>query len=183
MFRGLDLELAEGSCLALTGVNGSGKSTLLRCLYGVQDPTEGSVTVDGQPPDERRPEFRRAVSVLFDDSALFGEYTPAQHFELLGVEEPDHDLPDVPSRQLSAGQQRRLLLRGAFARPHRLLLLDEPERAVDAAGREWLAGMVKAAKAAGAAVVIASHFPPLVQAVADQFVDLDEAGGTAERTR
>ncbi|MBM7770827.1 ABC-type multidrug transport system ATPase subunit [Actinokineospora baliensis] len=172
LFRDLDLAVPGGGCLALTGDNGSGKSTLLRCLYGLQDPTEGAVTVAGRAPDESDTGFRREVSVLLDDSALFDEFTPAQHFDLLGVAEPDHGLPDVPARGLSAGQRRRLLLLGAFTKPHRVLLLDEPERAVDAAGRTWLAGMIKEAKAAGAAVVLASHFPPLVDAVADQVIHL-----------
>ncbi len=174
LFHDLDLDLHRGQCLALTGENGSGKSTLLRCLYGLQEPTEGKVLVSGQKPDERDADFRALVSVLLDDSALFEEYTPAQHFDLLGVAAPEHDLPQVPARQLSAGQRRRLLLLGAVARPHRLLLLDEPERAVDAAGRAWLARLVSGAKANGSAVVIASHFPPLVTAVADLVLDLDD---------
>jgi len=45
LFRDLDLSVARGECLALTGANGSGKSTLLRCLYGTQPPTEGKVFV------------------------------------------------------------------------------------------------------------------------------------------
>ncbi|WP_228771617.1 ABC transporter ATP-binding protein [Actinokineospora iranica] len=171
LFRGLDLTVSAGECVALTGANGAGKSTLLRCLYGTQELTEGDVTVDGRVPDEREVGFRKSVSVLMDDSALFDEFTPGQHFDLLGVS-PEHRLPEVPAFQLSAGQRRRLLLLGALARPHRLLLLDEPERALDAAGRMWLAGLVKDAKAAGSAVVVASHFPPLVEAVADQVIDL-----------
>ncbi|SES27947.1 ABC transporter ATP-binding protein [Actinokineospora terrae] len=172
LFRDLDLAVARGRCLALTGENGSGKSTLLRCLYGVQDPTEGTVEVAGRTPDETDAAFRRDVSVLFDDSAVFDEFTPGQHFDLLGGGQPAHDLPEVPARGLSAGQRRRLLLLGALTKPHKVLLLDEPERAVDAAGRDWLKQMVNAAKGAGSAVVLASHFPPLVDAVADEVIDL-----------
>ncbi|WP_104479436.1 ATP-binding cassette domain-containing protein [Actinokineospora auranticolor] len=172
LFRELDLAVPAGSCLALVGPNGAGKSTLLRCLYGTQDATEGTLRVDGQKPDERSAPFRRSVSVLMDDSALFDEYTPRQHFEMLGVEEPEHGLPEVPARGLSAGQRRRLLLLGAFTREHRVLLLDEPERAVDAAGREWLAGLINDTKGRGSTVVLASHFSPLVDAVADYVVEL-----------
>ncbi|WP_158879509.1 ABC transporter ATP-binding protein [Amycolatopsis anabasis] len=187
LFRELDLVVGEGECAVLTGPNGAGKSTLLRCLYGSQAPTEGTVTVCGTPPDERSPAFRRRVSVLLDDSALFDELTPRQHLDLLlrsfpGVEvqaDPgrllafaglDHRI-DVPAGQLSAGQRRRLLLLGCVARPHEVLLLDEPERALDAEGREWLADLITESTRAGAAVVAASHFRPLVDQVADSIVD------------
>ncbi|MGW5051083.1 ABC transporter ATP-binding protein [Actinokineospora sp. NPDC004072] len=170
LFRGLDLAVEPGECLAVTGENGSGKSTLLHCLYGLQEPTEGTVAVAGRKPDEREPEFRRAVSVVLDDSALFEEYTPAQHLQLLGL--PDTTgLPDVPAVEMSAGQRRRLLLTGALRRDCRVLLLDEPERALDARARQWLAEVIAEAKAS-AAVVIASHHRPLVDAVADQVVEL-----------
>ncbi|GAA4414562.1 ATP-binding cassette domain-containing protein [Actinokineospora soli] len=170
LFRDLDLTVDAGECLAVVGDNGSGKSTLLHCLYGTQEPTEGTVTVAGMPPDERAAEFRRAVSVVLDDSALFDEYTPGQHLQLLGV--PDTtDLPDVPAFEMSAGQRRRLLLMGALRRDHEVLLLDEPERALDAGARRWLAEVIGEAKRS-AAVVIASHHLPLVERVADRVVTL-----------
>ncbi|UVS82528.1 ATP-binding cassette domain-containing protein [Actinokineospora sp. UTMC 2448] len=170
LFRGLDLAVEAGECLAVTGDNGSGKSTLLHCLYGVQDLTEGVVTVAGRRPDERDREFRRAVSVVLDDSALFEEYTPEQHLQLLGLADTTA-LPDIPAVEMSAGQRRRLLLTGALRREHSVLLLDEPERALDATARAWLADVITEAKAS-AAVVIASHNGPLVERVADQVVEL-----------
>jgi ABC-2 type transport system ATP-binding protein len=189
LFRALDLELAAGQCLALTGVNGTGKSTLLRCLYGAQPVDEGDLRVAGTVPDERAVDFRHEVSVLLDDSTVFDELSPRQHLELLLRSYPDATVPgdlaadllapaglggrvDVPAGVLSAGQRRRLLLLGAVARPHRLLLLDEPERALDSDGRDWLAGLVLDACAAGAAVVLASHHRPLVDAVADLVLEL-----------
>ena len=170
LFRGLDLNVERGQCLALVGENGSGKSTLLHTLYGMQEPTEGTVTVAGRTPDERDPDFRRAVSALLDDSALFDEYTPEQHMQMIGLAYPT-GLPDIPAGQMSAGQRRRLLLTGAIQRDHDVLLLDEPERALDVQARRWLAGVVAEAKQT-AAVVIASHHGALVDAVADQVVEL-----------
>jgi ABC-type multidrug transport system ATPase subunit len=189
LFRELDMDVPIGRSVALTGPNGSGKSTLLRCLYGMQPPTQGRITVFGTAPDERSADFRRTVSVLLDDSALFEEFSPRQHLELLLRSFPgaatttdivaewlapaglDHRA-DVPAGSLSAGQRRRLLLLGCVARPHRLLLLDEPERALDTAGLDWLAGLVRARTAAGAAVVLASHSERLIDACADDEVNL-----------
>ncbi len=184
LFRGLDLRVRPGECVAVVGGNGTGKSTLLRCLYGDQLVDEGTVLVDGAPPDERSAAFRRSVSALLDDSDVFDELTPRQHVELLagthGIDgEPDALLDgvglaeraDVPVGLLSAGQRRRLLLLGATARPHSVLLLDEPERALDAAGKRWLAQLLGEARDR-AAVVVCTHHPPLVRAVADRVLEL-----------
>jgi ABC-2 type transport system ATP-binding protein len=185
LFRGLDLEVADGECLTLAGPNGSGKSTLLHCFYGLRRPTEGTVEVAGREPDERDVRFRREVAVLLDDSDFFAELSPRQHLELLlGTFDADQDdvdywlddaglgeRADVHAYHLSAGQRRRLLLLGAIARPHRVLLLDEPERALDVQGKEWLAEIVKAERDLGRTVVLATHHPPLLD-VADHVVRL-----------
>jgi ABC-2 type transport system ATP-binding protein len=191
LFRGIDLRVRPGECAAVVGANGTGKSTLLRCLYGDEQVTEGTVLVDGAPPDERSAEFRRAVSVVPDDSDPSAELTARQHLESLaathGIDgEPDalldaaglDERADVPLDLLSAGQRRRLLLLGATARPHSVLLIDEPERALDAEGRRWLVGLLGAARSR-AAVVITSHHPPLVRAVADKVLELAGPGQTA----
>ncbi|OLR90933.1 ABC transporter ATP-binding protein [Actinokineospora bangkokensis] len=167
----LDLRVPAGSCAALLGDNGTGKTTLLRACHGEQELTEGALTVDGRVPDERDPAFRAVVSVLFDDSALFDALTPRQHLDALGLD-LDPELPDTPAYTLSSGQRRKLLLLGALRREHRVLLLDEPERALDATARRWLADEVVAAKGRGAAVVLTTHDQRLVERVADVVVDL-----------
>lgn len=185
LFDDLDFTVDPGECAAIVGPNGVGKSTLMRCFYGMQKPQRGRVLVDGKLPDERDVEFRRKVSVLFDDSDFFAELTPLQHLELLsgsfGADLGDHQelLRDaglgermrVTAGHFSAGQRRRLLLLGVTARPHRLLLLDEPERALDTAGKEWLVELIARSTAAGAAVVVATHHPPLLEA-ADSTLEL-----------
>ncbi|GAB3458725.1 ABC transporter ATP-binding protein [Actinophytocola sediminis] len=184
LFRDLNLDLPAGSCLVLAGANGSGKSTLLSCLYGLRHPTEGTVEVAGREPDERDPHFRRDVAVLLDDSDLFAELSTRQHLELLlesfdAPDDPDDWLraaglgerADVHAYHLSAGQRRRLLLLGAIARPHQVLLLDEPERALDVQGKEWLADIVAAERDQGRTIVLATHHPPLLD-LADQVITL-----------
>jgi ABC-type multidrug transport system ATPase subunit len=184
LFEGLDLDIGAGECLVLAGRNGSGKSTLLHLLYGLRAPSAGTVEVAGQVPDERDTAFRRAVAVLLDDSEVFVELSPRQHLELLlGTFDTDMDVDgwlaraglaeraDVHAYYLSAGQRRRLLMLGAVARPHDVLLLDEPERALDAAGKEWLADIVAQERELGRTVVIATHHPPLTE-VADHVVRL-----------
>lgn len=185
LFQDLDLDVGAGECLVLAGHNGSGKSTLLHLLYGTRSPSAGTVEVAGRTPDERDTAFRRQVAVLLDDSELFVELSPRQHLELLlstfdaDTSEVDDWLSyaglderaDVHAYYLSAGQRRRLLLLGAIARPHDVLLLDEPERALDTQGKEWLAEVVRHEREEGRAVVLATHHPPLTD-VADHVVRL-----------
>jgi len=185
LFEDLDFEVEAGECAVIAGPNGVGKSTLLRCLYGTQTPQRGRVVVAGGKPDERDFSFRRKVSVLFDDSDFFAELTPLQHLELLegsfGGDLGDHgalladaglsERAKVTAGKFSAGQRRRLLLLGATARPHDVLLLDEPERALDVAGKEWLTSLIARSTSAGAAVVVATHHPPLLEA-ADSTLEL-----------
>jgi ABC-2 type transport system ATP-binding protein len=144
--------------------------------------------VAGMPPDERSVEFRRKVSVLLDDSALFDELTPWQHMDLLlrsfpaarGLADVEDLLGaaglsgrlDLPAGALSAGRRRRLLLAAALARPHEVLLMDEPERALDDTGRAWPAELVKNDTAAGAAVIVASHHLSLADEVADSALEI-----------
>ncbi len=184
LFRDLGLAVGAGESMVLAGQNGSGKSTILNLLYGTRQATEGTIEVVGRVPDERDAGFRRQVSVLLDDSELFVELSPRQHLELLvNTYGGDRDVEgwldyagladraDVHAYYLSAGQRRRLLLAGAIARPHDVLLLDEPERALDTQGKEWLTDVVRHERAEGVAVVLASHHPPLTE-VADHVVRL-----------
>lgn len=185
LFDDLDFEVAAGECAVIVGPNGVGKSTLLRCLYGMQSPQRGRVVVAGGKPDERDFAFRRKVSVLFDDSDFFAELTPIQHLELLegsfGTDLGDFgelladaglsERAKVTAGKFSAGQRRRLLLLGATVRPHEVLLLDEPERALDVDGKAWLTSLIARSTSAGAAVVVATHHPPLLEA-ADSVLEL-----------
>jgi ABC-2 type transport system ATP-binding protein len=185
LFQDLDLRVEAGECLVLAGRNGSGKSTVLHLLYGLRAPAAGTIEVAGHTPDERDVRFRQKVAVLLDDSELFVELSPRQHLELLlGTFDADltdvdgwlahaglAERADVHAYYLSAGQRRRLLLLGAIARPHDVLLLDEPERALDHQGKTWLEEVVQQERDLGRTVVIATHHPPLTD-VADHVVRL-----------
>jgi heme ABC exporter ATP-binding subunit CcmA len=177
----IDLDLAAGEAAALVGPNGSGKTTLLRCVVGIDRPDEGEIRLDGRPVDESQAWFRTEVASVLDDVDFFADLSVIEHLELLayahgaadagvadevlgalGLESARDQVPIT----LSSGQRRRLALASCFVRPRRLIVLDEPEQRLDTAGRAWLAGQLEAEKAAGRAVLLASHDPQLVAAVA-----------------
>lgn len=180
--------LKAGQCLALVGPNGAGKSTLLRCLVGHQRPSRGEFWLDGEQIDEISPRFRRDVASVLDDLDFFPDLTVLEHLDLLarahGVEDADEVVDAVLGElgvqgaadqfpaTLSSGQRRRVALATALVRPHRLLVLDEPEQRLDADGRSWLQNRLRAAREAGVAVVIASHDSELVAAIGSRTLEL-----------
>lgn len=185
--NGLDLDVAAGTAVALVGRNGAGKSTVLRCLTGADKPTSGTIELDGQEMDERSPTVRASFAVVMDDMDFFPDLSVVEHLDLFAKA---HRVPDAEALvdevltelglmphagqlpgTLSSGQKRRLALASAFVRPRRLLVLDEPEQRLDTSGLEWLAGRLQREKAEGLGVLMASHSPYLVEAVADRVVD------------
>ncbi|MGC3953586.1 MAG: ABC transporter ATP-binding protein [Propionicimonas sp.] len=185
---GFNLEIRAGEAVALTGRNGAGKSTVLRCVVGAERPDEGTVTVNGITVSETNPEIRRAVATVIDDLDFFPDLSVVEHLDLLarahGIPDPEaavdevlHEVQLVPQSgqlpaTLSSGQRRRLALATAFVRPRSLLILDEPEQRLDTEGVEWLAQRLQAERARGLAILMASHEPALVKAVATREVRL-----------
>ncbi|SES80630.1 ABC transporter ATP-binding protein [Geodermatophilus poikilotrophus] len=186
----VDLRLGPGRALAVVGPNGSGKSTLLRTLVGLLEPLAGTVAFDGAPVDERAAAFRRDVAAVLDDDAFFISLTGREHLLLTarghGVAAAEEavddeveafglgDRADALPSALSSGQRRRLALAAAFVRPARLLVLDEPERRLDAGMRARLAARLGSLRDAGTAVLLASHDADVVATVADEVLVVDD---------
>jgi ABC-2 type transport system ATP-binding protein len=190
VLSGVDLTVTAGKALALRGRNGAGKSTLLRCVTGVDAPTSGTVELDGEPVDERSVRVRRDLAIVLDDMDFFPDLSVIEHLDLFarahGVDDVEQVVDEVLEEvrltpqaaqlpgTLSSGQKRRLALASAFVRPRRLLVLDEPEARLDQAGLVWLTDRLLREKAAGLGILLASHDPDLVAAVADRVHDLDQ---------
>lgn len=185
----LTTDVHAGQALALAGANGAGKSTLLRTLSGRQEPVAGSIRLDGAPADDRSLHYRRNVAAVFDEDAFFPALTVGEHLLMTalghGCADPaaavEQELEffglaghaDVFPHSLSSGQRRRLLLASAFVRPVTLLVLDEPEQRLDQTMRRRLAERMAGCARDGAAILLATHDPLLLAAVADRCVLLD----------
>lgn len=184
----VSFSVAAGSVLAVVGPNGAGKTTLLRCVAGSDRPDAGELLLDGRVMVETEPRVRAAVAAALDDIDFFADLSVIEHLDLLafahsapagvvaevvrelGLEREVDQLPPT----LSSGQRRRLALASCFVRPRQLLILDEPEQRLDETGRRWLRDRLLREKAAGTAVLMASHDPALVDAVADARLELGD---------
>ncbi len=149
--KGIDLEIKKGEFVSLIGHSGCGKSTLLNMIAGLDLPTEGVVTLEGdrvtRPGPERMVVFQNysllpwmtvrenialAVDeVLVDLSKAERQAIVEQHIQLVGLQ---HAV-DKPPSQLSGGMKQRVAIARALAIRPKLLLLDEPFGALDALTR------------------------------------------------
>ena len=175
LLRGLDLQVAAGETVAVLGPSGSGKSTLLKIIAGLEAPDSGQVWLDGRDISALPPHCRQC-GLLFQDFALFPHLNVQDNVAFGLIEQ---GMRSVQARsqvnallkrfgmqahalarvwQLSGGEQQRVALARALITAPRILLLDEPFSALDAALRETLrAEFQQRIAQAGMAVVWVTH--------------------------
>jgi heme ABC exporter ATP-binding subunit CcmA len=188
---GVDLDVAAGEVVLLSGANGSGKTTLLRLLAGLHRLHSGSGIVLGHDLSIDRRGARRAISLLGHETGCYDDLTVRENLRFaVRAAGASADASDavldrvgltaqagVAHGRLSAGQRRRLALAIALARDPRLLLLDEPHAGLDAAGRAVLDAAISSAPDEDRTVILASHELDRTRALAGREVVL--AGGVA----
>jgi ABC-type multidrug transport system ATPase subunit len=152
--------------------------------------TRGQGRVAGCDLVTQRDSVRSRVGLLGHANGLYTDLTVREHVRFwgatVGASADDIDaslermglatrLAGVPVRKLSAGQRRRTALACLIARRAELWLLDEPHAGLDAAGRDELDAVLRAARDAGATMIVASHELDRAGALATRMVDV--AGG------
>ncbi|OJX72566.1 ATP-binding cassette domain-containing protein [Leifsonia sp. 71-9] len=187
VLHAVDLAVQPGSIHALVGENGAGKSTALKILAGLEQPTAGTVTVDGAPAvfSGRASAIRHGIGLVPQQLSLIPELTLAENLVLgqperlarrrragrllreaagsagLPVE------PDVRVRDLGLAQRQLGELAIALAQGARILLLDEPTSALGPFETAALFERVRSLAAAGYAVLLITHRLDEVRLVAD----------------
>ncbi|HET7766666.1 MAG TPA: ABC transporter ATP-binding protein [Burkholderiales bacterium] len=183
VLRGIDLDLAPGCCMGLTGVNGAGKTTLIKCMLDFCDLDSGAIEVDGI--EHRRPQARARLAFLPERFTapyfLTGREFITMMLQLLGgryEEEPvrsmfaaldlDSAALDKPVRDYSKGMTQKLGLAACFLPGRELYVLDEPMSGLDPAARARAKQLLLKLKAEGRTLLITSHSLSDVEEVCDQ---------------
>ena len=191
----INLNIEQGDFVFLVGQSGSGKSSLLRLLLKEENPTSGTVTVDGinvaKLPNRKVPAFRRTMGIVFQDFRLlpgktvfdnvaFGmevigkskkeiqQRIPAL-LDLVGLEEKAHRLPS----ELSGGEQQRVALARAFVNKPKLLLADEPTGNLDPSTSVGIMKLLDRINRTGTTIVMATHDVAIVDQMRKRIVQME----------
>jgi putative spermidine/putrescine transport system ATP-binding protein len=187
-----DIAVERGEFISFLGPSGCGKTTTLRMVAGFEQPSAGSIRIDGRDVVGLRPN-QRNIGMVFQSYALFPNMTVAQNvaFGLKIAKRPEAEirprvaemlqmikLPHLGDRfpyQLSGGQQQRVALARALAGKPQLLLLDEPLSALDAKIRASLRSEIRdLQRNLGITTIYVTHDQEEALAMSDRIVVMSE---------
>ncbi len=195
VLKGIDLEVTKGEMVCLIGASGSGKSTLLRAINLLDPIDEGEIWFDGcdiaEPGLNPQP-IRQRIGLVFQSFNLFphmsavdnvmlaprrvkGLSKPAQKasvtelFERFGLSDRMDHFPD----QLSGGQQQRVAIIRALAMQPDILLFDEITSALDPELVAEVLDVLRALRAEGMTMILATHEMGFARELADKVCFLD----------
>ena len=168
----ISFTLAPGEVLGLLGPNGSGKTTVMKAITGLVRPQSGSIHICGVNAGDSHERAMRNVGALIEQPALHSHMSVEQNLrlaarfydnvddkridEVLQMVSMDQYRRDK-TRALSLGMRQRVGLALALISGPKLLILDEPANGLDIEGMLYVRDVIKAAAAAGTAVLMASH--------------------------
>ena len=193
--RGVSFRLEPGKVLGVIGLSGSGKSTLARALLGIWPVAGGEIRLDGATLDQYDPDtlgrhigylpqgvtlfagtvsenIARMAEAPDDDAVVLAAVRANAHEMILRLPEGYNTQIDAAGGQLSGGQRQRIALARALYGDPALLILDEPNSALDAEGSDALNAAVREMKSEGRAVIIMTHRPMAI-AECDDLVVLE----------
>ena len=199
VLEGINLHIAKGEFVFLTGPSGSGKSTLLKLLYHELKPASGEIIVanySSRKTKKRKiPYLRRKLGIVFQDFGLLENRTAAENasyalevtgvrraeirsrvpktLTMLGLSNKAHCYP----RQLSGGEQQRVAIARALVGEPFVLIADEPTGNLDPDISQEIMRILVEINTLGTAVLVATHDYSLLQG-REHFRRLHLAGGT-----
>jgi ABC-2 type transport system ATP-binding protein len=174
--KGIDLTVKQGDFFALLGPNGAGKSTTLGIVSSLVQKTSGSVTIMGHdlltdtfaakqclgvvPQEFNFNQFEKVYDIVITQAGYYGLTAKqvAAHAESLLKALDLWDKRDEPSRMLSGGMKRRLMIARALIHKPQILILDEPTAGVDIELRRSMWEFMKRLNAEGTTIILTTHY-------------------------
>jgi len=187
----IDLDIRPGEIHCLLGENGAGKSTLMNVLYGMLQPDEGAITVDGRPHTSRNPKEAMAagIGMVHQHFMLVEVFTVAENL-ILGREQASGGVlnmrrarsavrelsdryrlavdPDALIEELPVGVQQRVEILKALANDAKYLIFDEPTAVLTPQEIDELITVMRSLRDDGKAIVFITHKLREVRAIADK---------------
>ncbi|HSL62384.1 MAG TPA: ATP-binding cassette domain-containing protein [Desulfotignum sp.] len=207
VLKGVNLSISKGTITVVIGKSGTGKSVLLKHIVGLIREDEGQVLIQGEPlnqlPKEKARQFKKSMSYMFQDNALFDFLTAYENIALplkettrmtharirekvhnrmaqLSIEGNDHKYPS----ELSGGMRKRVALARALVTDPEVILFDEPTTGLDPVRKNDVHHMIKGLQDEfGFTAVIVSHDIPDIFDLAQQIALLDDGIIVFEGTR
>jgi polar amino acid transport system ATP-binding protein len=196
VLRGLDFRVANGEVVCVIGPSGSGKSTLLRCVNRLEEPTSGTILIEGEDItdiDTDVDAVRRRIGIVFQRFNLFNHLTVLENvsiaqrkvlgrsraeankvgmenLERVGVAEKAEEFP----KRLSGGQQQRVAIARALAMDPDMMLFDEATSALDPELVGEVLGVMRNLAEEGMTMLVVTHEIGFAKGVADRVVFMDE---------
>jgi len=196
VLRGIDLAVVPQELVFMIGPSGSGKSTFLRCLNRLEDPSSGSIVVDGVDMMAAKTNLnamRRRIGMVFQSFNLYPHMTALGNVTLalrkvLRMEAAKADEAGLAAlarvgladkarahpAELSGGQQQRVAIARAIALEPKIMLFDEPTSALDPELRGSVLAVMRDLRASGMTMVVVSHEMRFAREAADRVVFLED---------
>ena len=196
VIRGIDLTIQRGEVVCIIGPSGSGKSTVLRCINKLEEPSEGTVIVDGydiMAPKTNINYIRTEVGMVFQQFNLFPHLPVLENVTLgplkvrgmkraeairmgreqldkVGLADKEKNYPD----HLSGGQKQRVAIARALALQPKVMLFDEPTSALDPELVGEVLLVMKQLADEGMTMVVVTHEMNFAQKVANRVIFIDQ---------
>ncbi|MBM7854998.1 polar amino acid transport system ATP-binding protein [Desulfohalotomaculum tongense] len=204
VLKGINCSIKEKEVVVVIGPSGSGKSTFLRCINKLEEPTSGTIIIDGYDITDPRTDInyvRQEVGMVFQRFNLFPHKTVLENITLAPVkvrnvsqEEAEKtarellqkvglsDKAEAYPSQLSGGQQQRVAIARALAMRPKIMLFDEPTSALDPEMVGEVLAVMKQLAREGMTMVVVTHEMGFAREVGDRVIFMDEGRMVEEGT-
>jgi len=196
VLRGIDFHVARGEVVCVIGPSGSGKSTLLRCVNRLEDPTAGTILIEGYDITDADADvdwLRTRIGIVFQQFNLFPHLNVLRNLtigqtgvlkrskpeaiaiaeemlERVGLSDKRNEYPS----RLSGGQQQRVAIARALCMKPDMMLFDEPTSALDPELVSEVLDVMRSLADEGMTMMIVTHEMGFAAEVADRVVFMDE---------